>query len=122
MNMMKSLCVVFFLTILIAAPARAGVADWGIVAHVTYIEPDNLDEFRFRLDVPSACTGGNGWYLFDARFLVTPTTPQADTRDIIKRFFAVVLAAKLSGQTVAVYGQQAADGSGECVVGFVNLD
>lgn len=119
--MKKIMSVVLLVAILVIVPAKAGISDWGVTAHVTYLEPDNLDEFRFKLDVPSGCPGGNGWYLFDARFWSNASTPQADRREIIKRYFTVVMAAKLSGQSVDVYGDNTPDSSSNCVIGFVNL-
>lgn len=119
--MKKIILAVLLVSLLGGIPMTAGPSDWNVRAHVTYVDlAQGLDGFRFVMDnATPPCTGGNGWFLFDARFETNSSTPQADRREIIKRAWAGVLAVKLSGQTLSVWGDITPDSSGNCVVAYI---
>jgi hypothetical protein len=119
--MKKRIFAVLMITLFAGMQLKAGPTDWHVSTPVTYVDlAQGLDGFRFRTDgVAPPCSGGNGWYLFDARFETSSSTPQADRREIIKRAWAGVLAVQLSGRNMSIYGDATPDSSGNCVVAYI---
>lgn len=106
---------ILLITIFAAIPLRAGSQDWGVGSvHVTYIEMKVGNSFRFTVDQPAGPCAANSWLIFDGRFY--DPSVQAD---MVKTVYATVLATKLSGQTLDIYGDNTPT-SGGCVVGIVN--
>jgi hypothetical protein len=118
----KCLCAILtalFLNVVSADRALAGASDWATHAHVTAVQIGGLDSFMFQLDVSNQC-GSHGWYTFDGRFAIS-NLGTSDSRDYLKRVYATVLAAKLTGEDIYITGASTPE-SGNCVVGSLFID
>jgi hypothetical protein len=94
---------------------RAGFQDWVVSqVHVTFIEMKVGNSFRFFIDRQAGPCAAGSPLLFDARFYDPSLQP-----DMVKTVYAAVLATKLSGQTLDVFGDNTPV-SGNCIVGIVN--
>jgi hypothetical protein len=100
-----------------AIPLNAGVQDWGSTAHVKTIEMKVGNGFRFTVDQATGPCSAGTWLVFDGRFY--DPSVQAD---MVKTVYGTVLAAKLSGQRLDLFGDNTPLSNGNCVVGIVNVD
>lgn len=116
---MKTATASLLIVVLFAAlPANAGVEDWGSTGvHVRTIEMKVGNGFRFSVDQATGPCSAGTWLVFDGRFY--DPSLQAD---MVKTVYATVLAAKLSGQRLDLFGDNTPLSNGNCVVGIVNVD
>lgn len=101
------------LTLLAGVNGVAGPTDWNVTAHITDLEATYMPaSIVFEIDqnagTASQCTANS--------FLeyIPPNTDNA------KAVYALLLASKLSGQTVVLFGSNTPNGNGHCQVNFVH--
>jgi hypothetical protein len=113
---MKKLGVaVFLVALLLNINAVAGSTDWNVNAHVTVVEGTYMpNSITFQLDTTAGPCSAGSWLEYDGQGSDTPTQ-QANAKSI----YALLLASKLSGQSVTLYGSNTLNSNGFCVVSHV---
>jgi len=120
-NMRKYLFAVL-LAVMAITPVMANPDDWVVTAHVTTVEGTNVPMLvNFALDqnggTTTQCAAGHWINYHPYAGAGTDTTSQQQN---VKAVYALLLAARLSGQTVTIYGTNTPDASlGRCVASYV---
>jgi len=111
------------LAVMAITPVMANPDDWVVTARVTTVEGTNVPMLvNFALDqnggTTTQCVAGHWINYHPYAGAGTDTTSQQQN---VKAVYALLLAARLSGQTVTVYGTNTPDsnGSGRCVASWV---
>lgn len=120
--MKKFLLILLLSSIMVVTPVMANPDDWVVTAHVTAVEGTNVPHLaNFALDQnggsTSQCVRGSWINYYPYPGAGTDTASQQQN---VKAVYALLLAAKLSGQTVTIYGTNTPDpNGGRCVASYV---
>lgn len=110
--------------ILAVMPASAGPSDWVVTgAHVTFVEGTNVPaivDFGIDQNAGSASQCAAGHFVDYAAWAGAGTDTTSQQANV-KAIYALLLTAKLTGQTVTIYGSNTADSSGRCQAFWVML-
>lgn len=119
---MKKYLFAVLLAVITVTPVMANPDDWVVTARVTAVEGTNVPALvNFALDknggTTTQCTAGSWINYHPYAGAGTDTTSQQQN---VKSVYALLLSARLSGQTVTIYGTNTPDGNGgRCVASYV---
>lgn len=120
--MKKCVLALLLSAVIVVTPVMANPDDWVVTAHVTAVEGTNVPNLvNFALDQnggsTSQCVSGRWINYHPYAGAGTDTTSQQQN---VKAVYALLLAAKLTGQTVTIYGTNTPDpNGGRCVASYV---
>lgn len=111
--MKKCICVLLLAAISIT-PAIA-FTDWSVTkAHVTLIEGTYVPGIvNFTIDVPAGPCAAGAFLQYNGQ--------GSDPASNVKAVYALLLTAKISGQTVNLYGSNTLTSNGWCLVQFIHI-